>query len=230
MQYAWLTWAIIFLIVWAIIYISNTRIRKEMLGVSLWTMLFGLTEPLFVPEYWNPPTLFDLAEKTGFDIESLIFTFSIGGIGSVLYRLVNRTDIEPLHPFERSKKRHRVHFYILLTPVIVFLLLALLTNLNHIYCGIIAMFLGSLATLFCRPDLSKKIWYGGILFLILYFIFFEILNLLYPGYVEKVWNLRDISRILILGVPLEELLWGFTFGMYWSSIYEHLLWYRIIQK
>ncbi len=230
MQYAWLTWSIIFLIVWAIIYISNTRIRKEMLGVSLWTMLFGLTEPLFVPEYWNPPTLFDLAEKTGFDIESLIFTFSIGGIGSVLYRLVNRTDIEPLHPYERSNKRHRIHFYILLTPVIVFLLLALLTDLNHIYCGIIAMFLGSLATLFCRPDLKKKIWYGGILFLILYFVFFEILNLLYPGYVEQVWNLRDISGILILGVPLEELLWGFTFGMYWSSIYEHLLWYKLKNK
>lgn len=230
MNYAWLTWSIIILIVWSIIYFANKRFRKEMLGVSLWTMLFGLTEPLFIPEYWNPPTLFDLAEKTGFDIESLIFTFSIGGIGSVLYRLVKRIDIEPLDPAERSIRRHRVHFYILLTPAIVFILLALLTNLNHIYCGIIAMFLGALATLFCRPDLNKKIWMGGILFLILYFVFFEILNLLYPGYVEQVWNLRVISGILILGVPLEELLWGFAFGMYWSSIYEHLLWYRVIQK
>lgn len=41
-------------------------------------MLLGFTEPLFVPAYWNPPTLFDLAQRTGFDIESLIFTFAIG--------------------------------------------------------------------------------------------------------------------------------------------------------
>lgn len=226
MQYAWLIWSIIFLIAWLIIFISNPVFRKGMLGVSLWTMLFGLTEPLFVPLYWNPPTLFDLAAKTGFDIESLIFTFAIGGIGSVLYRLVKKIDIEPFSQSERSHRRHKVHLYVLTTPVIVFLLLALLTSLNHIYCGIIAMFLGSVSTLICRPDLKNKIWYGGILFFILYFIFFEILNLMYPGYVELVWNLKALSGFLILGIPLEELLWGFTFGMYWSSIYEHLLWYK----
>lgn len=53
--------------------------------VSLATAPFGLTEPLFVPEYWNPPTLFDLAQRTGFDLESLIFCFGIGGVSSVLY-------------------------------------------------------------------------------------------------------------------------------------------------
>ena len=30
--------------------------------------------------------------------------------------------------------------------------------------------------------------------------------------------------MLIGGVPLEELLFGFTFGMYWASAYEHLTW------
>jgi hypothetical protein len=48
-------------------------------------MPFGLTEPLFVPRYWDPPSLFNLAATTGFDIESLIFCFAIGGIGAVLY-------------------------------------------------------------------------------------------------------------------------------------------------
>jgi len=28
-------------------------------------------------------------------------------------------------------------------------------------------------------------------------------------------------------VPLEELMFAFTFGMMWSSIYEHVLWYRL---
>ena len=56
-----------------------------MLLVSVFTMPFGLTEPLFVPRYWDPPSLFNLAATTGFDIESLIFCFAIGGIGAVLY-------------------------------------------------------------------------------------------------------------------------------------------------
>jgi len=39
---------------------------------------FGLTEPMFVPEYWSPPSLFELAQRTGFDIEGIIFSFAIG--------------------------------------------------------------------------------------------------------------------------------------------------------
>lgn len=50
-----------------------------MLYVSFLTSLLGLTEPIFVPKYWNPPSLFNLAQNTGFDIESLLFSFGIGG-------------------------------------------------------------------------------------------------------------------------------------------------------
>ncbi len=48
---------------------------------------FGLTEPLFVPAYWSRLRLFDLARIAAFDIESLIFSFDIGGIGAVLHNL-----------------------------------------------------------------------------------------------------------------------------------------------
>jgi hypothetical protein len=39
--------------------------RRETLKVSLWTSLLGLTEPIFVPEYWLPPSLFELARRHG---------------------------------------------------------------------------------------------------------------------------------------------------------------------
>ena len=81
MQYVWFIWSLIILALWAVIYLSQKSVRKEMLKMSLITMPFGLTEPLFVPEYWFPPSLFNLAENTGFDIESIIFSFAIGGTG-----------------------------------------------------------------------------------------------------------------------------------------------------
>ena len=87
-HYAWLFWSSAFLIPWLFAYVAFPRQRKALLWASLFTMPFGLTEPLFVPAYWNPPSLFDLAQKTGFDIESLIFSFAIGGIGAVLYNLL----------------------------------------------------------------------------------------------------------------------------------------------
>lgn len=72
------------LLIWAVVYLTlrSNDSTREMLIVSLWTSLLGLTEPLFVPAYWNPPSLFDLAQRTRFDIESLLFSFGVGGTGS----------------------------------------------------------------------------------------------------------------------------------------------------
>ena len=50
--------------------------------VSQHTYLNWSTEPIFVPAYWHPPTLFDLAERMGFDFESLLFAFATGGLAS----------------------------------------------------------------------------------------------------------------------------------------------------
>ncbi len=223
---AWLTFSLILLGIWFVIWITKPSLRKEMMWVSILTAPFGLTEPIFVPEYWNPPSLFNLAAKTGFDIESLIFCFAVGGIGTILYESVFKVKHEKMSKHEMHGKKHRFHKLALSSPIIVFLPLYFLTNLNPIYSASIAMLIGGIATILCRPDLKKKIIVGGILFLCLYFIFFLFFNLVYPGVVQEVWNLSAISGILVFGVPFEELLFAFTFGMMWSSVYEHILWYR----
>lgn len=229
MFYAWFIWSLIILGIWFIIFLSRKSLRRKMLKMSLWTMAFGFTEPLFVPEYWNPPTLFNLAQNTGFDIESLIFSFAIGGIGSVLYNLVTKADLQPLGESDKLHRRHRLHRYIIAIPVLVFFILAVFTNLNHIYCGVIGLFAGGLSALWCRPDLKNKIWGGGLLFLLLYFVYFTTLNFAYPTYVKQVWNLEEITGILIFGIPIEEYLFAFTFGMLWSSLYEHSNWYKLVK-
>ena len=90
-QYVWLAWSIALLIPWLAAYVALPRQRKVMLWTSLFTTPFGLTEPLFVPAYWSPPSLFDLARTTGFDIESFIFSFGIGGVGVVLCTIYGLT-------------------------------------------------------------------------------------------------------------------------------------------
>lgn len=82
MQYIWLIWSLILIVIWLFIYTSlnSKEEKKEMLLVSSLTALTGLAEPIFVPEYWLPPSLFNLALNTGFDIESIIFSFGTGGI------------------------------------------------------------------------------------------------------------------------------------------------------
>ena len=229
MQYIWLIWSLILIAIWLVIYasIGSKKEKKEMLVVSLGTALLGLTEPLFVPEYWNPPSLFDLAARTGFDIESLIFSFGIGGIAVFLYGRIFRSQDIPVSVREHSSPRHRFHLWTLLSAPAVLILLLLTTNLNPLHSSIIAMAVGGFATWYCRPDLKRKMIVSAFIFLALYFLYFLTLIAISPGYVEQVWNLEAISGILIIGIPLEELLFALSFGFIWSSIYEHLTWKKL---
>ena len=224
---AWLSFSLILLGIWLAIWIVKPSLRKEMMRVSLLTAPFGLTEPLFVPEYWNPPSLFNLAAKSGFDIESLIFSFAIGGIGAVLYETFAKVEHTKMSHREMASPKHRFHVLALLSPVIAFIPLYFLTPLNPIYSASIAMAIGGIAVMLCRPDLISKIVLGSLLFLGLYFVFFLTFNLVYPGTVEQVWNLEAVSGILIVGVPLEELMFALTFGALWASYYEHIGRYKL---
>lgn len=87
-HYVWLVWSSAFLLPWVLLCRLFPQHRPVMWRASLFMLPFGLTEPIFVPEYWNPPSLFELAQKTGFDIESFIFSFAIGGIAAVLYNII----------------------------------------------------------------------------------------------------------------------------------------------
>ena len=60
----WLISSLILFVAWLIIFAFFKKTRKEMLWTSLFTAPLGFSEPLFVPEYWNPTSLFNLAAKT----------------------------------------------------------------------------------------------------------------------------------------------------------------------
>lgn len=226
-QYIWFVWSTAFLIPWALLYIAFPAYRRAMVWASLFTMPFGLTEPLFVPEYWSPPSLFNLALRTGFDIESLIYCFGIGGVGAVLYNVLTRRRLAPISGAEKQLPLHRYHLLALTTPFIAFPVLYPLPW-NPIYPGIVAMVIGAAANIVCRPDLKNKTWIGGVLFLGYYALFFWGMELTAPGYVDRVWNLEALSGIKVLGLPLEEILFAAAFGMYWSGVYEHFTWKRTI--
>jgi hypothetical protein len=191
-----------------------------MLWASLFTAPLGLTQPFFVPAYWNPPSLFDLAQTTGFDIESLIFSFGIGGNGIVIHNFL--TGYGGLPPSERTASHHRRHSWPLAVPFASFPLLNLFPW-NPIYPAIVAMVLGVLAMLFCRPTLAPKLGVGASLFLGYYTAFLLGLEWTAPGYVERVWNLPALSGLGIAGLPMEEFLFAAAFSACLSCICEYLV-------
>lgn len=229
MQYIWLIWSLLLCVIWSALYllVKNGVSKKEMLIVSLWTAVTGLAEPIFVPAYWSPPSLFNLALRTGFDIESVIFSFATGGIAVIIYEWFFKIRHEHISITKRHHPHHRLHIYTLLSTPFIFMILFLVTDWNIIYSVIVSMTLGGLCTWYCRPDLKIKMLSSAIIFLVIYFFYFLALIAMSPGYVEQVWNIKAISGVLIFGIPLEELLFALSFGFLWSSVYEHVTWRKV---
>lgn len=225
-SFIWLAWSITFLIPWIGLFVAFSEHRRAMLWASLFTTPFGLTEPLFVPEYWSPPSVFDLALRTGFDIESLVFCFGIGGVGAVLFQVVTGRKSVPLPERVRRDRRHRFHQLALVSPFLIFVPLYFLPW-NPIYPGITAMVVGAAATWACRPDLGKASLATSVLFLCYYAVFLAGLEVASPGYIERVWNLEALSGLSIIGFPLEELIFAAAFGAYWAGVYGHFTWHRL---
>jgi hypothetical protein len=226
----YLAWSLILLAVWALVFRANPLGRRKMWRMSVWTAPLGLTEPLFVPAYWSPPTLFDLAARTGFDLESLLFSFAIGGLASSLYDAWRPIALQQLPAEERRSGRHRFHGLALASPLLIFPVLDFVAQLNPIYSAALAMASGAIASAACRPDLLPRMLMGAIVLMLLYSAYFFTLGLAYPDYVDHVWNAGAISGWRILGIPVEELMFAATLGLLWSSLYEHLAWLRPVAR
>ena len=129
--------------------------------MSVGTAPLGLSEPLFYPSYWFPPTVLDLGEKTGFDFESIIFSFAVGGLASSLYGLFGNNKLLPVGECERHSRHHRYHKFLLSSPVWLFLGLEWLTSWNAIYTASWSLLGGAIATVLCRSDLLVSVIKGS---------------------------------------------------------------------
>ena len=223
MLYTYMTWSTLLVVLWGVVFLF-TRNKKKMLTMSLGTAPLGLTEPLFYPEYWSPPTLFGLGEAYGFDVESILFSFAVGGLASTLYELGSTAKTKSMPGERKLGREHRFHAWALTSPVLVFVLLELTTSLNPIYTASMALLTGAVSTVVCRVDLLGSAIKGAAIFSLFYFVFFSAMNWSHPNFVDLYWNNAAISGLRIFGVPIEELLFASTLGALWSNFYEHRYW------
>ncbi len=222
-RYVWLTWAGLFFLVWAVLFARYRSYRLLMWWSSLLALPFGFSEPFFLLHYWHPPSLFNLTQTVHADLETFLFCFSIGGIAAAGYHVVTgrplvvriRTpqDDPPLARYSAG----------VLVPMPAFGAVLLLTG-EIIWAGLAGFVAGVAGRLFCRPDLTTKTLVGGVLFLAYYALMLLVLTWMAPGYIDLAWNLHGPAEVRWFGLPLTELLFGLCFGLYWSGLFEQLVW------
>ncbi len=205
------------LLIWFLIFIWQKKLRREMLIASLIITPAALSEVFFVPGYWLPDTI----GNPKLSIEDFIFTFAVGGIIAVIYEL-----------FMQGKVKHQrlcncfsgeiLHGFVLGIGVVAVFASYFLLKINFMYAVYLGIITDIILIIFTRPDLIKKIIYSGLMFGLLYFLFFSVFSLLAPGFIKH-WNLTNLSGVVLLGVPIEEILWAIGTGSLLGPIYEYLL-------
>lgn len=219
-KYAYIIGCAILFVFWLFIFLRRKDLRQEMIVASLWGTPFGFLDFFLVPAYWHPKSLFGLIEKYGFGIESFIFLFLMAGITSVIYEFIWRK--KPV----KTNRNKRNHYWLLFLIPIAFIIMSVLFPTKAIYNLIIVSVIGSIITIHFRKDLQRQIFISAIIFSLLYFVVFVLVNLLFPNFVENFYNLDNISGITVFEVPLEELFVAFSAGAFWSTIYEYTKSYR----
>ena len=76
---------------------------------------------------------------------------------------------------------------------------------------------------------KEKIIFSGLIFGVLYFLFFSVFSFLVPGFIKH-WNLVNLSGVILLGVPLEEIVWAIGTGALLGPIYEYLLSIKLSER
>lgn len=222
--YVLLVWASALLVPWGAVYLARPALRRPLLWSSAFAVPFGLSEILFAGAYWSPPSLFDLARRVHLDLESFVFLFASGGLAAVAFNVATGRPVDVEGRARKQPSKREAYNVALATPALVFPV-ALVTLGAPIRAAVVAMAAGAVARVACRPDLLGKTVIGGVIFCGLYALLFGSLVWAQPGYVERFWGRDDaLLAHAVGGIPISELLYGASFGAYWSGLYEHWRW------
>ncbi len=216
---AYLAWVIIFGLVWLMLYVHRKDLRYEMLFSSLLLTPFGLTQPLFVPDYWHPTVLYKFFGL--FDIESLLWCFFTGGIVAVLYEEIFKVRLGAIENNKKSQHyAYRIYFFMLFSAATL-IAARYFTDWSILRTSFIFMIIVFIYSVFSRPDLFRKSIMSGFIFTIFYISSLILVSLLFPGFVNQ-WNIEGSIGIKLFSIVIEEYIYAFLFGLVWSIIYEEI--------
>jgi hypothetical protein len=221
-HYSYLVGALIFWAAWILCSILGKNYRSQIRWGTLIAAPMALTSILFVPQYWTPPSLFDLDQKIRVGIEDFLWAAAVGGIASVVGELLLKDKLATLR--SQPRKRHYLPFVVIL---VAFVLFDLRPPHNTMDSSILAFAIGAVVIAFLRRDLILLMLVSAASFTLLYFFLFLCVLFLYPEFVHRFYNIPNLFGIYALGVPIEELLFAATGGAIWSVAYEYVQGYRL---
>lgn len=209
MGHDYLLLALLFLVPGTLFWFVRADLRGLMRGAALMALPFATTEWLFYPEYWAPKFLFDLADRIGFGIEDVLLLVGLAAFTSTAYAVAFRRTVVPGVSGARPWKRMAGGIVAVLG--VAALLLGL--DVPILYASVAAMVSTTVLVLVLRSDLVIPSVLGAGVSVVIYFGLCLLFEALVPGAaVERIWKPSVFLEGRLLGVPLDEILYGLGAG------------------
>jgi hypothetical protein len=212
------------LLIWSV----RPDLRRVIARVIPFSLPFALTEFLFYPSYWEPAFLFDLGRRIGFGIEDFLFVAGLAAFTTTAYAACcNRAYV----PQGSSTVRACCLRALWLFGVSGVLLLGTLAaGISVIYGACLVMVAAAMAIIVQRRDLFAPALIGGGIAAAIYFVLCLVAGLLMPGIFETVWHAEKFLNRYLVGVPVEELLYGFAAGLAATAFYPYVFGRRFVWR
>jgi Lycopene cyclase len=221
-HYSYLKGTLIFAAAWVACLVLGKKYRPQLMWGTLISAPLGLTSILFVPQYWTPPSLFDLDKRFRVGIEDILWAAAVGGIASVIAEILLKEKLA-----RNRNQPHKRHYAPFAVMVGLFVVLELWHPGKTIYNTIISFAACALVVAFLRRDLVLPMIAGALDFTLLYAALFVYFLALYPDFIQRYYNIPNLLGIYIFKVPIEEFMFAASGGAVWSVAYEYLQGYRV---
>lgn len=216
-KYTYLTIALMFFLVWIILFLFRKNVRKEMLFMSLLFGIAGLfVEPVYVLDWWKPLTI----TNTIVGIEDFLFGFAFGGTAAVIYEEIFKKKLRLRKGGKKIRRQEDFHFLLVAALVVGLFFGGHLFGLNTFQSTLLAFITGLAVIYIQRKDLIIDSLATGIISLVTAIIIYALANLIFPGWIDQFLYFVNIPRFILISVPLEDAIWYFITGAFIGPLYE----------
>lgn len=218
-DYAYLIGVSLIALLWIVLYLYRKDVRKEMLIMSSIVFVFGEMMQYFVwtKDWWQPKTL----TGTILGIEDFLGLFGAGGVAAVIYEELFQKKLGGL----KDKSRFSIYYALILLVLFASShgISSLIFGLHPWVAWVIATIIPIIFIYFLRPDLILGSVATGIIWVVFSFIGYPILYLIHPAFLSEWFMLNNLTGIIFFNfLPLEDIIWWMTFGMFIGPLYKFI--------
>jgi hypothetical protein len=218
MKHDFLVLSLLFLVPGAIVFALRKDLRRPIGIAAAASLPFAATERFFYPDDWSPTFAFDLIHVIGFGIEDVLFVVALAAYMTTAYPFaLRRRFVPPKDGIAWPSVAARGAAVVASTLVVALGLVAL--RLPILYGSFFAMAAATLVMLALRRDLVAPALVGSLLSVATYAVICLLYARIFPGVFARVWHTERFLHRFVLGVPLEELVYGYLSGAVSAAFY-----------